>query len=90
MFAAQQCTATYASAMVATLLVLFMRIITDAAPCCMLVVRVVPKVQTKRVLHGHRLLLLCMHQHGGSFLGVHVSSTADAAGGGKIAEDATN
>jgi hypothetical protein len=89
MFAAQQCTAAYASAMVATLLVLFMRVITDATPK-LLVVGVVPKVQAERELHGHGLLLLCMHQHGGSFLGVHVSSAAGGAGGGKVAEDANN
>jgi hypothetical protein len=38
----------------------------------LLVVSVVaPKVQANRVLHGHGLLMMCMHQHGGSLLWVH-------------------
>jgi hypothetical protein len=90
MFAPQQCTAAYASAMVAALLILFVCVITDASSCMLLMLRVVPQVQAKRELHGHGLLLLRMHQHGGSFLGVHVSSATGGAGGWKIAQGANN
>lgn len=91
-FAAQQRTSAYASAVVATVLVLFVCIVAYAATCCMLLVlRILPKVQGERKLQCYglllRLLLLCMHQHGASRLLIHVSSSAAAAGGGKGANN---